>query len=87
MYTFIYEGAANWRDAKGIVTVKCPGNRDIIVKMDEYGSDLRMCAIAMLENKDGKSLSMEKIVKFFRGHRFMDKAFGWGLHWVAGSKD
>ncbi len=87
IYTFIYEGAANWRDAKGIVTVKCPGNRDVIVKMDEYGSDLRMCAIAMLENKDGKTLSMEKIVRFFRGHRFMDSAFGWGLRWVAGSKD
>ncbi|MCR5204146.1 MAG: TerD domain-containing protein [Lachnospiraceae bacterium] len=87
VYTFIYEGAANWRDAKGIVTVKCPGSKDIIVKMDEYGSELTMCGIALLENKDGQSLSMEKIVRFFKGHRDLDQAFGWGLRWVHGSKD
>lgn len=87
VYTFIYEGAANWREAKGIVTVKCPGSKDIIVKMDEYGSDLTMCGIALLENKDGQSLSMEKVVRFFKGHRDLDQAFGWGLRWVAGSKD
>ena len=87
VYTFIYEGAANWRDAKGIVTVKCPGSKDVIVKMDEYGSDLTMCGIALLENKDGQTLSMEKIVKFFRGHRELDQAFGWGLRWVHGTKD
>lgn len=87
IYTFIYEGAANWREANGIVTVKCPGSRDIIVKMDEYGSNLGMCGIALLENKDGQSLSMEKVVRFFNGHRDLDKAFGWGLRWVAGSKD
>lgn len=87
VYTFIYEGAANWREAKGIVTVKCPGGKDIIVKMDEYGSDLTMCGIALLENKDGQSFSMEKVVRFFKGHRDLDQAFGWGLRWVAGSKD
>ena len=87
VYTFIYEGAANWREAKGIVTVKCPGSKDIIVKMDEYGSNLSMCGIALLENRDGQSLSMEKVVRFFEGHRDLDAAFGWGLRWVAGSKD
>lgn len=87
IYTFIYEGAANWREAKGIVTVKCPGSKDIIVKMDEYGSNLTMCGIALLENRDGQSLSMEKVVRFFEGHVDLDQAFGWGLHWVAGSKD
>ena len=87
IYTFIYEGAANWRESKGVVTVKCPGSKDIIVKMDEYGSDLKMCGIALLENRDGQSLSMEKVVRFFRGHVDLDRAFGWGLRWVAGSKD
>ena len=87
VYTFIYEGAANWREAKGIVTVKCPGSKDIIVKMDEYGSNLTMCGIALLENRDGQSLSMEKVVRFFEGHRVLDASFGWGLRWVAGSKD
>lgn len=87
VYTFIYEGAVNWREAKGIVTVKCPGSKDIIVKMDEYGSNLAMCGIALLENRDGHSLSMEKVVRFFDGHRDLDAAFGWGIRWVVGSKD
>ena len=87
VYTFIYEGAANWYETNGVVTVKCPGSRDIIVKMDEYGSNLTMCGIALLENRDGQSLSMEKVVKFYGGHVELDKAFGWGLRWVRGSKD
>ena len=87
IYTFIYEGAANWQQAKGVVTVKCPGNQDIIVKMDEYGSSEKMCAIALLENKGGDTLSIEKVVRFFRGHEEMDRNFRWGLRWVAGSKD
>lgn len=86
VYTFIYEGVANWRDADGVVTVKCPGNQDIIVKMDEYGSSQRMCAIALLENKNGDSFSIEKVVSFFNGHQDMDRAFNWGLRWVAGRK-
>lgn len=86
VYTFIYEGAANWREADGVVTVKCPGNRDIIVRMDEYGSSKRMCAIALLENQSGESFSIEKVVRFFNGHEDMDRAFNWGLRWVAGRK-
>lgn len=87
IYTFIYEGVANWKEAKGIVTVKCPGSKDVVVKMDEYGSNLKMCAIALLENKDGNSFFMEKVVKFFDGHRNMDQDFRWGLRWAAGRKN
>lgn len=86
VYTFIYEGVANWQQADGIVTLKYPGNEDIIVKMDEYGSTKTMCAIALLENAGDDSFSVEKQVKFFDGHRKMDEAFDWGLRWVAGKK-
>lgn len=86
VYTFIYEGAANWAEAQGVVTVKCPGSQEIVVRMDEYGSNLPMCAIAMLENCNDETFSVEKIVRFFQGHRFMDQAFNWGLKWVAGRK-
>jgi len=87
VYTFIYEGVANWQQADGVVTVKCPGSPDIIVRMDEYGSNKDMCAIAMLENDGGDNFSVEKIVRFFDGHRPMDEAFHWGLRWVPGTKD
>lgn len=86
IYTFIYEGAADWKTAKGRVTVKSPGARDIIVNMDEYGSSKTMCAIALIENKDGNGFSIEKLVQFYNGHRDMDQAFNWGLHWVHGTK-
>lgn len=86
VYTFIYEGAANWREANGVVTVKCPGSQEIIVRMDEYGSNLPMCAIALLENNNDETFSVEKIVRFYQGHRFMDRDFNWGLKWVPGRK-
>lgn len=85
IYTFIYEGVANWQEADGVVTVKCPGNSDIIVRMDEYGSQKIMCAIALLENSGG-TFSMQKIIQFFRDHREMDRAFNWGLRWRHGTK-
>lgn len=85
VFTFIYEGIANWQEADGVVTVKCPGSPDIIVRMDEYGSHLPNCGIALLENQGG-TFSVEKIVKFYESTRYLDEDFGWGLRWVAGRK-
>ncbi|MBQ7630239.1 MAG: TerD domain-containing protein [Selenomonadaceae bacterium] len=86
IYTFIYEGAANWEEAQGVVTVKCPGNPELVVHMDDYGSKLHTCAIALLENVGG-TLSVEKVVRFFRDSKEMDDAFNWGLRWTVGRKD
>ena len=86
IYTFIYEGAANWEEAQGVVTVKCPGSPELIVRMDEYGSKLHTCAIALLENVGG-TFSVEKVVRFFRDSQEMDEAFNWGLRWTVGRKD
>ena len=86
VYTFIYEGAANWQTANGVVTLRYPGNEDIIVRMDEYNNARRMCAIALLENNGGDGFTVEKQVTFFDGHAQMDKAYGWGMRWVPGRK-
>jgi tellurite resistance protein TerA len=86
VYTFIYEGAANWQTANGVVTLRYPGNEDIIVRMDEYNNARRMCAIALLENNGGDGFSVEKQVTFFDGHAQMDKAYNWGMRWVPGRK-
>ena len=86
IYTFIYEGAVNWREANGVVTLRYPGSEDLIVRMDEYSSTQKMCAIALLENETGDSFSVSKQVKYFAGHPPMDAAFNWGLRWVAGRK-
>jgi len=86
IYTFIYQGAANWEEAKGVVTVNCPGSPELIVRMDEYGSRKRTCAIALLENVGG-TFSVEKVVEFFDDSEQMDRAFDWGLRWTVGRKD
>ncbi len=86
IYTFIYEGSADWKETKGVITIKMPDRDNVIVKMDEYGSLERMCAIAMLENTDDENITVEKIVDFYQGHPSMDKAFDWGLEWKAGEK-
>ena len=86
VYTFIYEGIANWKEADGVVTVKCPGSRDIIVRMEEHDTKKIMCAIAMLENVDDKTFSVEKLIEFFSGHEEMDRYYRWGMKWVYGRK-
>ena len=86
IFTFIYSGAANWAEAKGVVTVKCPGSPELVVRMDDYGSNKPTCAIALLENVGG-TFSVEKIVNFYYDSREMDEDFDWGLQWVSGRKD
>ncbi len=86
VYTFIYEGAANWQQADATVTIKYPGAEDLIVKMDSYNSNDVMCGLVLLENVNDETFSVEKIVQFYPGHPQLDAAFHWGLQWRAGRK-
>lgn len=86
VYTFIYEGVANWQQADAVVTIKYPGAEDIIVKMDTYNSSDIMCGLALLENINDETFSVEKIIQFYPGHAALDQAFHWGLNWRAGRK-
>lgn len=86
VYTFIYQGVANWQQADAIVTIQYPGAEDIIVKMDAYNSSDKMCGLTLLENIDDQTFSVEKIVQFYPGHQALDRAFHWGLRWTAGRK-
>lgn len=87
IYAFIYEGIANWQESDGVVRVMVPNQPEIEVKMNEVAGNSRdgMCAVALLENVGGE-IKVSREVKFFRGHRYMDEAYGWGMRWVAGSK-
>jgi len=86
VYAYIYEGVANWAQADGVVTIKQPGGPDIIVQMDEHNNRKIMCAIALIQNINNETFSIERVVEYFSGHRDMDKAFGWGMNWKAGRK-
>ena len=86
MYAFIYEGAANWSEAGGIVKLTYGGGEDIVVKLDEHRNGQIMCAIAMIENVQNETFSVKRLVDYFPGHAKMDQAYGWGMSWKAGSK-
>ena len=86
IFTSIYEGVANWATAKGVVTIKCPNNPDLIVRMDEYNSRCKVCAIALLENKENQGFTVEKLVQYFDSKPKMDNAHHWGLTWGYGRK-
>ncbi len=86
VYTFIYEGIANWQQADAVVTIKYPGAEDIIVKMDTFNSTNAMCGLALFENQNDQTFSVEKIVQFYNGHRALDQAFHWGMQWKPGRK-
>ena len=86
VYTFIYEGVANWQQADATVTIKYPGAEDLIVKMDSYNSRDVMCGLVLLENVNDETFSVEKIVQFYPGHQALDAAFHWGMQWRAGRK-
>lgn len=85
VFAFIYEGAPNWRETDGVVTIYVPGQPPIEVRLNEEGGRLGMCAIALLENEGG-GVKVSRRVDFHKGHSFMDKAYGWGMRWAAGSK-
>ncbi|MDD5215857.1 MAG: TerD family protein [Methylococcales bacterium] len=85
VFAFIYEGSPNWQQANAIVTVSVPNHPVIEVKLDASSSNLRMGAIAMIENDNGE-LKVTKLNKYFQGHKELDKHYRWGLSWTHGSK-
>ncbi|VVO16749.1 TerD family protein [Pseudomonas fluorescens] len=85
IYAFIYEGAPNWKETDGVVTIYIPGQPDIEVRLNEEGGRDGMCAIAMLENVNG-AVKVSRRVDFHRGHSAVDKAYSWGMSWKSGSK-
>ena len=86
IYAFIYEGVPNWAHADGRVTLTVPGQPTLEVHLDNHSNDMPMCAIAMIENERGNIL-VTKLAEYFQSHMPMDRAYGFGLQWRAGSKD
>jgi tellurite resistance protein TerA len=85
IFTFIYEGVPNWSHVDAVITIKGKNQPDIEVRLDSHRNDQFMCAIAMLENINNQ-LKITKLIDYFSGHEQLDRAFGWGLNYVAGNK-
>ena len=84
VFAFIYDGVPNWDATDGIVTLHVQG-QEIETRLTDGNPRHGMCAIARLLN-DGGSIRVERINRYFPGHRDMDRAFGWGFQWTAGRK-
>jgi tellurite resistance protein TerA len=87
IFAFIYEGVANWQETDGVIRLLVPGQTEIEVRMNEFSVNSRdsMCSVAILENQ-GNQIKVSREVRFFAGHEPMDKGYGWGFRWRAGSK-
>lgn len=85
VFAYIYEGAPNWASTDGVVTIYIPDQPPIEVRMNEEGGRLGMCAVALLENDRG-AVKVSREVRFVKDHVVLDKTYGWGLRWSAGSK-
>lgn len=84
VYTFIYSGIPSWDKANGVITIKHTGP-DIVINMDEHDPNKTMCALAMITNDKG-TFRIDRLIKYYDRHQSMDKAYNWGLRWVAGRK-
>ncbi|WP_237386255.1 TerD family protein [Xenorhabdus sp. Sc-CR9] len=85
IYAFIYEGVPSWDKTDGVVTIHVPDQPPIETRLTEGQNNKGMCAIARLVNENG-AIKVERINQYFRGHKEMDRAFGWGFRWTSGSK-
>ncbi|HYG48963.1 MAG TPA: TerD family protein [Allosphingosinicella sp.] len=86
IFANIYDGVPNWQQTDALVTVTMPDQPPIEVRMTEGRNDKRLCGIVLLENDRG-TLKVTRIVDYYRDQSELDRAHGWGLRWVAGSKD
>ena len=86
VFACIYDGVAAFDQADGVVTIKPSSGPPIEVRLDEGAGGSRMCAIALLENRDGQ-FSVRREVQYVNGAQdALDRAYGFGLQWQAGRK-
>jgi tellurite resistance protein TerA len=86
VFALIYEGAANWAAADGVVTLYPASGPQVEVRLDEARDGARICGIALLE-QSGNDLSVRREVNYIDGSQSkLDAAYGWGMNWAPGRK-
>jgi len=86
VFALIYEGAANWAAANGVVTLYPASGPQVEVRLDEARDGARICGIALLE-QSGNDLSVRREVNYIDGSQSkLDAAYGWGMNWAPGRK-
>ncbi len=85
IFAFIYEGAKNWSQAGGVVTIHPAEGAPVTIALDETKDGVGMCAICIVQG-GRDSFSIERQVQYIGGHKELDELFGFGLNWRAGRK-
>jgi tellurite resistance protein TerA len=86
VFALIYQGAANWAAADGVVTLFPATGPQVEVRLDETRDGARICGIALLESRNGE-LSVRREVNYIDGSQSaLDRAYGWGMNWAPGRK-
>lgn len=86
VYAFLYEGIARFEEADGVATLYPVRGPAIEVRLDERAGNARMCAVALIENTGGELLIRREVRFVDGGQSALDRAYGWGLRWMRGSK-
>lgn len=84
IYTYIYEGAAQWAATDAVVTIQLPDQPEIEVRLTE-GNQLNTCAIVELKNVNG-AIQANREVRYFKDQKFLDEFYHFGFRWTQGSK-
>ena len=85
-FGLIYSGATDFNSVNGRMFFKISNGDEVSLQLDNAGINKRFCAAALIENING-NLSITKEAKYFNGHSEVDKHYGFGFVWKAGTKD
>ncbi|MFI6432859.1 Tellurium resistance [Rhodococcus oryzae] len=86
IFAYIYEGAPNWSQANGVVTLFPTSGPQVEVKLDSADNQAISCAIAMLQS-NGRELTVTREVRYIRGYQDkIDEAYGFGMDWSRARK-
>jgi tellurite resistance protein TerA len=86
VFALIYEGAANWAAAQAIATLTPVGAPPIEVRLDDPRDGARICAIAMITQRNGEVVVNREVNYLNGAQRALDEAYGWGMNWTRGRK-
>lgn len=86
IFALIYEGAANWAAANGLLTIHPVSAAPIEIHLDDPRDGARICAVALVSVENGE-VTITREVNYLDGsQRVLDEAYGWGMKWKAGRK-
>ena len=86
VFALIYEGSQNFTTVNGRLTIRDQSGNEIFIKLNNPDPKHTFCAICTIK-KVGQSIVITKEERYFVGHRYADKHYGFGFRWTKGSKD